>query len=69
MSQERRARISQKLDDIERFVDWEVLVEQVRVIDKSGTKKGQRPRYPLLKMLKLLFLQYLYNLSDPELEG
>ncbi len=68
MSQERRARISQKLDDIEQFVDWEVLVEPVRVIDKSGTKKGGRPRYPLLKMIKLLFLQYLYNLSDPELE-
>jgi IS5 family transposase len=76
MSQERRARISQKLDDINRFVDWENLVEHVRVIDKSGTKKGGRPRYPLMKMLKLLFLyhrhfrwsQHLYNLSDPELE-
>jgi transposase, IS5 family len=68
MSQERRARISQKLDDIERFVDWENLVERVRVIDKSGTRKGGRPRYPLMKMLRLLFLQHLYNLSDPELE-
>jgi IS5 family transposase len=68
MKQERCARISQKLDDIERFVDWETLVERVRVIDKSGTRKGGRPRYPLMKMLKLLFLQHLYNLSDPELE-
>lgn len=68
MRQERRARISQKLNDIDRFVSWENLVEQVRVIDKSGTKKGGRPRYPLMKMLKLLFLQHLYNLSDPELE-
>lgn len=68
MSQERRARINQKLADIDRFVDWENLVEHVRVIDKSGTKKGGRPRYPLMKMLKMLFLQHLYNLSDPELE-
>jgi transposase, IS5 family len=68
MKQERRARISQKLDDIERFVDWEMLVERVRVIDESGTKKGGRPRYPLMKMFKMLFLQHLYNLADPELE-
>ncbi len=68
MSQERRARISQKLADIDRFVDWEKLVERVRVIDKSGTNKGGRPRYPLMRMLKMLFLQHLYNLSDPELE-
>lgn len=68
MNQERRARISQKLDHIERFVDWERLVEHVEVIDKSSTKKGGRPRYPLLKMVKLLFLQHLYNSSDPELE-
>lgn len=68
MSQERRTRISQKLEDIDRFVDWGSLVEQIQVIDKSGTRKGGRPRYPLLKMLKLLFVQHLYNLSDPELE-
>lgn len=68
MSQESRARINQKLADIDRFVGRENLVEHVRVIDKSGTKKGGRPRYPLVKMLKMLFLQHLYNLSDPELE-
>jgi IS5 family transposase len=69
-------RISQKLVDIDSFVDWEKLVDHVRVIDKSGTKKGGRPCYPLMKMLKLLFLcyrhfrwsQHLYNLSNPELE-
>lgn len=68
MSQERKPRISQKLDDINRFIDWGALGKQVEVIDKSGGKKGGRPRYPVIKMLKIVFLQHLYNLSDPELE-
>lgn len=68
MSQERQSRIQEKLTDIDCFVDWEALVDEIQIIDKTGSKRGGRPRYPLIKMLKMVFLQHLYNLSDPELE-
>ena len=38
------------------------------MIDKTQTGAGGRPRIPLQWMLRMLFLQNLYNLSDPELE-
>lgn len=68
MSQERKPRIQQRLDDIERFVDWQALLDLVKIIDQTKTGRGGRPRMPALRMIKILFLQQLYNLSDPETE-
>ena len=65
---QRRPRIQQRLDDIDQFVEWLALVDHVKVIDKTQTRHGGRPRLPALRMIKILFLQHLYNLSDPEME-
>jgi transposase len=38
------------------------------VIDKIGSIHGGHPHKELVMMIKLLYIQCLYNLSDPELE-
>ena len=56
---------NKKLEQIDRLIDWsalEPLAQQVR----SGTVG--RPPYDALVMLKALYLQRLYDLSDPGLE-
>lgn len=63
----KKTRTERKLEKIDEFVDWSALVAEVKVIDKTGSQGG-RPRWETEMMLKLLFVQYLYNLSDPELE-
>ena len=62
------SRISIKLEKIERLVDWEVVFELVKVLDKTSKITGGAPHRDLLTKVKMLFLQHLYNLSDPELE-
>ncbi|MCP4458935.1 MAG: transposase [Cytophagales bacterium] len=37
------------------------------VTDRTGQQGGRKP-IPVLVKAKMLFVQYLYNLSDPELE-
>jgi len=49
-------------------VNWDHIVNLVTVIDKTDKSTGGRPRKEILMMCKILFIQYLYNLSDPELE-
>jgi len=56
---------NKKLEAIERLIDWlplQPLAQQVR----PGV--DGRPPYNALAMLKALYLQRLYGLSDPELE-
>jgi len=60
-------RAEKKLSVIEGFVKWDRIVDMFSVIDKTDTKHGGRPRKEIL-MMNILFIQYLYNLSDPELE-
>lgn len=55
------------LDCLDAGVPWAELVATVRVLD-TPQPKGGRPRWPLLVMVKALFLQKLFNLSDPGLE-
>jgi IS5 family transposase len=55
------------LDQLEAFVPWGELVATLRVLDPPQPKGG-RPRWPLLLMVKALFVQKLFNLSDPGLE-
>lgn len=64
----KESRIVKKLLDIDNLVNWQRIEKKVSIIDKSGTKSGGRPRTPIIWMLKMLFIQSLYNLSDPELE-
>lgn len=69
ISQNRKAsRVSLKLDKINSLVDWEKVLELVSVIDRTSKEKGGCPHKDILVKVKMLFLQSLYNLSDPELE-
>merc|ERR1712224_869289 len=69
LSQSRKpSRISTKLDKINAIVDWEKVLNLVRVVDKTNSVVGGAPHRNLLTKVKMVFLQHLYNLSDPELE-
>src|SRR5260221_13056448 len=62
------SRVVMTLNKIRTLVDWEALEKKISVIDKTQQGVGGRPRIPLQWMLRMLFIQKLYNLSDPELE-
>jgi len=69
INQNRKAsRITKKLDQINEIVAWESVLQIVKRVDKTDKKKGGAPHRDLLMKVKMLFLQHLYNLSDPELE-
>ena len=51
-----------KVDDI---IDWRPIVDMVREI---YSEKMGRPGYPPEVMIKVLFLQKWFNMSDPEVE-
>lgn len=57
--------VNGKLMKIDALVDWERLRPLL-----AGVRSGEtgRPPYPVLGMLKALYLQALYDLSDPGLE-
>ena len=57
-----------KLKQIEQMVDWQPIYRKLSVIDKTSKAKGGRPRKPVNWMVKALFLQSLFNLSNPQLE-
>jgi len=61
------SRSTKRLQKIDEWLDWKPLYEIGRRIDKTSPKGGQ-PRKPVRWMIRGLFLQYLYQLSDPQLE-
>jgi IS5 family transposase len=63
-----KTRTEKKLEEIDRIVKWDKIVELFSVIDRTDKQIGGRPRKELLMMAKVLFIQHLYNLSDPEME-
>ena len=56
------------LATISQLVNWAALVNIVKGLDKTQTSKGSRPPISFEIKLKMLFLQYTFNLSDEELE-
>jgi IS5 family transposase len=56
---------NRKLEEIDRQIDWSPLQALARRV-RPGT--DGRPPYDALAMLKALYLQRLYDLSDPGLE-
>lgn len=64
----KQSRAVATLAKIDGVVNWAALVNIVKVIDKSNTSKGGRKPLPFEWKLKMLFLQYAFNLSDEELE-
>ena len=62
----KRSRTDNLLTQIDNFVDWERLEKEIEPMFKKS-KRG-RPTVPIIYSLKCLILQYLYDLSDPQLE-
>src|SRR5881275_2007805 len=56
---------NRKLSEIDELIDWSVLERLVQQM-RPGTQG--RPPFAALAMLKALYLQRLYDLSDPGLE-
>ncbi|HET9687844.1 MAG: IS5 family transposase [Xanthobacteraceae bacterium] len=56
---------NKKLEEIDRLIDWSALEPLAKRV-RSG--EIGRPPYEALRMLKALYLQRLYDLSDPQLE-
>ncbi len=54
------------LKEIEELIDWSRIDQKLKHLMLSG--KMGRPSYAPLKMFKILLLQRLYDLSDPEME-
>lgn len=61
-------RMAAKLNQIEQLVDWPPIYRKLLAIDKTSKAKGGRPRKPVSWMVKAIFLQSLFNLSNPQLE-
>jgi IS5 family transposase len=62
----RRSPKSDILKEIDHLVDWGIVHRKLkRILMSSGVG---RPSYDVLKMFKILLLQRLYDLSDPEME-
>lgn len=64
----RNTRTAEFLDKMQTVIDWKRLVAIVAVIDKTSPQTGGRPRLNPEMMIKALFLQHFYGLSDPQLE-
>ncbi len=56
------------LSKINEVVDWSRLENLIKESKVSSKNKKGRPSIPPLQMIKILFLQYLYNLSDSRTE-
>lgn len=61
-------RSAQFLKQIDELVNWNSLAKLVSVLDRTNTGKGGRPRHDAIMMIKALFIQHFYGLSDPALE-
>ncbi len=61
------SRSTKRLREIDKWIDWQPLYEIGRRIDKTGPQGGQ-PRKPARWTIRGLFLQQLYQLSNPQLK-
>jgi IS5 family transposase len=56
------------LQALAKLVDWDAFKKFGKALYKNKSKRGGRPNIDLIIMIKLLILQQLYGLSDPQLE-
>ena len=57
-----------RLSEFETLIEWDAFRPILDDLYNNKTSQGGRPNIDPIVMLKLLVLQSLYNLSDPELE-
>ena len=67
INRSKKTRSEIQLDKINQIVNWQDIARLLSETDKTGKQGGRKPISVLVKA-KMLFVQYLYNLSDPELE-
>lgn len=64
----KESKVNATLAEIDKIVNWMALVNIAQVVDQSKTQRGGRKPFSIEGKLRMLFLQFLYNLSDQELE-
>ena len=57
-----------RLDDIKKIIDWESLRPLLKDLFTNDTEQGGRPNYDEILMVKILFLQSIYNIVDESME-
>lgn len=67
INRSKKTRSEVQLNKINQIVNWQDIARLLSETDKTGKQGGRKPISVLVKA-KMLFVQYLYNLSDPELE-
>ena len=61
-------KLGDRLEEFATLIDWGSFSQVVGDIYNNTTEQGGRPNMDTVLMVKLLVLQSMYNLSDPELE-
>jgi IS5 family transposase len=57
-----------KLLELGKLVDWKAFLPIGNDLYKNKSQRGGRPNIDIIIMIKLLILQQMYGLSDPQLE-
>ena len=57
-----------KLAEIKNVIDWESLRPLLKDLFTNDTDQGGRPNYDEILMVKILFLQAIYNIVDESME-
>jgi len=60
--------LGDRLGDLATLIEWEPFREIVGDLYANNREQGGRPNIDVVLMIKLLVLQSMYGLSDPELE-
>jgi IS5 family transposase len=60
--------LGDRLGELATLIEWEPFREIVGDLYTNTTEQGGRPNIDVVLMIKLLVLQSMYGLSDPELE-
>ena len=60
--------LGDRLGELAPLIEWESFREIVGEIYTNTTEQGGRPNIDIVLMIKMLVLQSMYGLSDPELE-
>ena len=55
------SKLSKHLDNLDQIIDWQPMLKEISVIDKTDSITGGRPRKNLLWMFKATFLQSLFS--------
>jgi IS5 family transposase len=61
-------KLGDRLEEFASLIDWGSFRQVVGDIYNNTTELGGRPNMDIVLMVKMLVLQSIYNLSDPELE-